>query len=129
MGNEIPDLDVNLGFEDERYLSLETYRRSGERVATPVWFAGEAGVLYVRTFLRTAKVGRVAYNPEVRVAPCDKTGNLRGAWITARARIVGGTEESRGERLLNRKYGLKKRLADAWYHRMLGESMIIVIEV
>ena len=36
-------------FVDQRYLNLESVKRDGPPVQTPVWFAEEQGVLYVYT--------------------------------------------------------------------------------
>ena len=36
-------------FANEKYLNLETYRKNGTPVLTPVWFADENGIL---TFTR-----------------------------------------------------------------------------
>ena len=43
-------------FEGEKVISLETYRRSGEAVRTPVWFLEEDGIIYVHTDDSTGKV-------------------------------------------------------------------------
>ena len=34
-------------FENQQYLNLETYRKNGTAIGTPVWFAEQDGVLYV----------------------------------------------------------------------------------
>lgn len=43
-------------FADRKYLSLETYRKSGEGVATTVWFVLEGSTLCMRTFSNMRKV-------------------------------------------------------------------------
>ena len=94
-------------FDGKRYLSLETFRKSGEGVRTPVWFAAEArdaGVLYIYTIGNTGKVKRIRNNPRVRIAPCDARGNLRGEWADARADILSGDAAAHGMEMLNRKY-------------------------
>jgi len=102
-------------FQGHRYLSLETFRKNGQGVRTPVWFAAEpaAGVpqtLYVYSTADSGKAKRLRNNSRVRVAPCDARGNLRGDWLEARAAIVTGDEASRGMRLLNQKYFPWKQL-------------------
>lgn len=97
-------------FTGQKYLNLETFRKSGEGVRTPVWFAadppdgGTARALYVYSTGDSGKVKRIRNNPQVRVAPCDMRGNLRGEWLDARAEILSGEEAEKGMRLLNRKY-------------------------
>lgn len=96
--------------EGRKYLSLETYRKSGHGVRTPVWFAmaSDAGsalpTLYVYTTADTGKAKRIRNNGVVRIAPCDARGNVTGPWIDARAQIVTGEEARGGMRLLDRKY-------------------------
>jgi hypothetical protein len=96
--------------EGQRYLSLETYRKGGQGVRTPVWFVGptDAGAViptvYVYTTADTGKAKRIRNNGAVRVAPCDARGNVTGPWIDARAKMVTGKEAVRGMRLLDRKY-------------------------
>jgi uncharacterized protein len=94
----------------KKYLSLETFRKSGEGVKTPVWFAeappadSDAGTLYVYTIGNTGKVKRIRNNPRVRIAPCDMRGRVLGDWIEARAEILPSERAARGIQLLNRKY-------------------------
>jgi PPOX class probable F420-dependent enzyme len=99
-------------FTNERYLSLETYRRTGQPVATPVWFVTDRGVVYVYTLAAAGKVKRIRNNPRVRIAPCDTRGRLKGTWLPATARIVEPREAAHAHRLLAAKYGWLKRLAD-----------------
>ena len=84
-------------FAGEKYLNLETYRKNGKAVATPVWFAQDGGVLYIYSLADAGKVKRIRNNPRVRVAPCDMRGKLEGEWVEARARIVQGDEAAKGD--------------------------------
>ena len=64
-------------FADQQYLNLETYRKDGRAVRTPVWFAeDEGGVLYLRTVKDAGKVKRIRRQARVRVAPCDMAGTV-----------------------------------------------------
>jgi PPOX class probable F420-dependent enzyme len=99
-------------FEGHKYLSLETFRKSGEGVRTPIWFAAEpstnlaspAAKLYLYTVGNSGKIKRIRNNPRVRIAPCDMRGKLLGEWVDARAEIVTGAEAAHGMSLLNKKY-------------------------
>jgi PPOX class probable F420-dependent enzyme len=107
-------------FANQKYLNLETFKKSGEGVRTPVWFAADpsanldssAAKLYIYTIGNTGKVKRIHNNPRVRIAPCDARGRLRGEWVEARAEIVTGEEAQRGMDLLNKKYMPWKQLLD-----------------
>lgn len=74
-------------FDGEKVISLETYRKSGEAVRTPVWFLKKNGTLIVHTEDRTGKVKRIRRNPKVRVAPSHFRGEPKGEYIDARAEL------------------------------------------
>jgi PPOX class probable F420-dependent enzyme len=100
-------------FDNQKYLNLETYRRSGQAMPTPVWFVRDGDTLYVRTVKDSGKVKRVRNNPRVRVAPCEARGELKGPWVEAKATLVEDPAiTQRVVQLLNQKYGLMKRLFD-----------------
>lgn len=102
-------------FSDKKYLNLETFRKNGQGVRTPVWFAADpsdAQRLYVYTIGNSGKVKRIRNNPRVRIAPCDMRGELLGEWAEARVEILQGEEAAQGMRLLNRKYVPWKQLLD-----------------
>jgi uncharacterized protein len=107
-------------FAGHKYLNLETFKKSGEGVKTPVWFAAEpsanldssAATLYVYTIGASGKVKRIRNNPRVRIAPCDMRGRVLGEWVDARAEIVTGEEAAHGMQLLNKKYFPWKQLLD-----------------
>src|ERR1700757_4800898 len=94
-------------FADAKYLSLETFRKTGMGVRTPVWFAQEPGrpIFYVYSEADSGKVKRIRNNPKVRVAPCSMRGEVRGAWVDGRVRICAGDEAFHGQQLLRQKYG------------------------
>jgi PPOX class probable F420-dependent enzyme len=105
------------GFESKKYLSLETYRKNGAGVRTPVWFAAapEAtgrGKLYVYSTADSGKAKRIRRTSVAKVAPCDARGKVTGAWVSVRASIVGGGEFDRGMVLLDRKYWPVKQMLD-----------------
>jgi len=104
-------------FDRQKYLNLETYRRNGSGVKTPVWFVEDEGVLYVRTLANSGKVKRIRRNSRVRIAPCTVRGELLGAWVEARAELVEGAQEKRVQQLLKRKYGIQKIMFD-WLGRL-----------
>ena len=115
-------------FAGQKYLSLETYRRNGTPVRTPMWFVEMDGRLYVRTPDDAGKIKRIRRSARVRVAVCDMRGGLKSHWIDAVARPVEGEEADRANRLLARKYGLLKRLIDwgTWLRRR--GHVVIAIE-
>jgi PPOX class probable F420-dependent enzyme len=117
----------------KRYLNLETYRRSGEGVRTPVWFAAapedaDGPRLYVYSVSDSGKVKRIRRASAVKIAPCDARGRVTGAWIAARAEIVGGAEFVAGMELLDRKYWPWKQILNL-SSRLFGRhqrAMIVI---
>jgi PPOX class probable F420-dependent enzyme len=100
-------------FEGKRYLSLESYRKNGSGVRTPLWFAaGAPDALYAYTLANSGKAKRIRRTNAVKIAPCDARGNTAGPWIDARAEIVSGAEFDHGMRLINRKYRPWKQILD-----------------
>ncbi len=97
-------------FANQKYLNLESYRRDGTGVRTPLWFVEENGVLYFYTVAHSYKVKRIRNNPRVRVVPCDARGKVKGEWVDATARRLDPAEALHADDLLNQKYGLMKRI-------------------
>ena len=95
-------------FGDHNYVSLETFRTSGEGVKTPVWFLLHDGALYIYTEAASGKVKRIRNNARVRVALCTVRGRVTGPWVDGAASIIDGDERWAADRLLDRKYFLKK---------------------
>jgi PPOX class probable F420-dependent enzyme len=115
-------------FEGQKYLNLQTLRKNGTSVDTPVWFAQDGEVFYVYSLANAGKVKRIRNNPRVKVIPCDMRGNTEGEWVDANARIVDEPEAERAHKLLNKKYGLIKRIG-GFYSKLLNrERTTIAIE-
>ena len=119
--------------EGRKYLSLETYRKNGQGVRTPVWFAAPADTgaaiptLYIYTTADTGKAKRIRNNGAVRIAPCDARGTVAGPWIDALARIITGAEAHDGMRLLDRKYFPWKQLLRVFALFRPRERIVIAI--
>jgi uncharacterized protein len=104
-----------VSLQGRKYLNIETFRKNGQGVRTPVWFAGEPEdgapeKLYVYSTADSGKAKRIRNTARVRVAPCDARGKLLGEWVEARAEIVTGPEAEHGMQLLNKKYFPWKQL-------------------
>jgi uncharacterized protein len=98
-------------FSKKQYLSLETFRRSGAGVKTPVWFCQMEDSLYIMTGESSGKVKRIHNDCFVNVAPCKRDGTPTGNWSPAQARhIVDPETIEKVNRLMDKKYGLLKKL-------------------
>lgn len=117
-------------FANQKYLNLETFKKDGTGVATPLWFAEQDGTIYVYTLADAWKVKRIRNNPRVRIAPCNMRGGLTGEWLDARARIVtSGDEERLGHQLLDKKYGWQKGVGNLLNLFRKRQRTVIAINV
>jgi uncharacterized protein len=95
----------------QAYLNLETFRKSGVGVKTPVWFVQEGDSVFVRTIADAGKVKRIRNNDQVNITPCKVDGTPLGEWVPATAREVkNGDIDQKVDRLLDQKYGLMKKM-------------------
>ncbi len=122
-------------FRDHKYVSLETFKKSGEGVRTPVWFAadptGDLGSNEARLFLytigNTGKVKRIRNNPRVKIAPCRIKGEPLGEFVDANTEIITGEEAARAMKLLNKKYFPWKQLLGFFALFSRRERIVMVL--
>ena len=114
-------------FVGQRYLNLESFKRDGTPVQTPVWFAEEQGVLSVYTLANAGKVKRIRRTPRIRLAPCTMRGTVTGPWVEAEATIVDATTAAHA--LLRHKYGWMKGIGDLFSRLLHRERVVITIRV
>ncbi len=112
----------------EKYINLETYRKNGQGVRTPVWFVeednGDGGsVLYVRTSDDTGKYKRVRNNPSVQIAPCDMLGSVKGKWVKGEARIASEEEKLKAFKMLEKKYGIMYKMTRMF---LSGKNYVVI---
>jgi len=93
---------------DANYVALETFRKNGESVITPVWQAAENDKLYVWTVGSSWKAKRIRNNPRVRICASDYKGTPQSDWLDAQARILGTPEDEKAQHSrMAAKYGLQ----------------------
>ena len=92
----------------QKYISLATFRKSGARVDTPVWFGEADGKLYVKSRIDSGKFKRIRNNPAVKVAPCNIRGKITGPEFSGGARILDRSEEQVAKDAVNRKYWMAR---------------------
>lgn len=94
-------------FNDQRYMNIETFRKNGQGVKTPVWFARDGETLRVWTESGSGKVKRIRRDGRVRVAPSTASGQPLGAWTDAHVAADDSPEAlSHVVKLFKKKYGL-----------------------
>jgi uncharacterized protein len=123
MTQTIDTIDALVKLKDFHCLNLTTFRKSGVGVVTTVWFALDAGKLYIWTAQDSGKVKRIRNNPLVSVAPSSHLGKARGPAIAAVARILSPREQETAQRLMNGKYGWQKQLFELVW-RLRGQAHV-----
>jgi uncharacterized protein len=94
----------------QKFVSLTTYKKNGDAVATPMWVGRDGDHLFVWTPADSAKIKRVRNNPQVTLVPCGRFGKPNNG-----AEPVGGTAEvitepatvRRLAEVIRHKYGLE----------------------
>lgn len=114
--------------KDAQYINIESFRKNGTGVKTPVWQTPENGKLYAWTQAGSYKVKRIRRNPSVNVCACDQRGEPKSEWVAATARVLDSAEAEKAQRKrMAKKYG-------AMFHmfRMYGtfrRAEYVVLEI
>ena len=98
-------------FIDQKYLSLETYKRDSTPIQTPVWFVTYKEQFYITTKETTVKVKRLRNNQNARIAVCSMKGDIKSNWVNVGLEKI--PEESDVEKIVKlrkKKYGFSARL-------------------
>ena len=120
-----------MSFETAKYLNLGTFRKTGARVDTPVWFAEDSGFFYVLSNNQAGKVKRLRNSNKCQIAPCAMLGSPTGDWQYSTACIIEGADEiQRAHKSLKKKYGFQMLLLDsgAWLGGKINQRSFIKIQ-
>jgi uncharacterized protein len=97
--------------DKEKYMSLTTFRKTGEAVVTPVWFAESVGTIFVETGMNAGKVKRIRHTERVTLAACTMSGKVTGSEVEGRARILSEPQKINEARAaMSKKYGLTRSI-------------------
>ena len=112
------------------YINLETYRRNGQALRTPVWFTidDDNKTIYVVTRTKTGKVKRLRNNSTVRIVPSGIRGQPKGEWLDGKATFANPDQLERALEQRRKKYGFKARLSGL-FSRTKGDLIGIKISV
>src|SRR6266566_78049 len=95
----------------EQCIALTTFRKTGQAVTTPVWFAESLGTIYVETHGDAGKLKRLRHTARVTLAPCTYSGKVTGSVSEGHARILTESEErTAASAALAKKYGVMRPL-------------------
>jgi len=97
-------------FLNQKYINLETYKKDGTPVRTPVWFVIDNDLIFVITRDSTGKVKRLKNNQDVQIVSCSFKGEPKNEWIKGKAEKITGKEADIAIKLRKKKYGMYARL-------------------
>lgn len=95
---------------DEKFVSLTTWKKSGERVASAMWLARDGNTLVMWTPADSWKVKRLRRDDRVEMTPCGRSGKVNEAAKTIHGSAVvdaDPTETARVKQLIKDKYGFE----------------------
>jgi len=122
-------MSIDIGqFDKTNYMNLETYRKNGRPVITPVWFVIEGKNFFVITKSGTGKIKRLRNNPNIRISPCDFRGRVKGNWLNGIATLKAPNEYPQIIKLRDKKYGFRSKIVSLFTHGK-GNLVIICIEL
>ena len=121
MGNQLEQ------FLDQKYINLETYKKDGTPIRTPVWFVIDKDLIYVITRDSTGKVKRLGNNQDVRIVPCSFKGEPKNEWVKGKAEVITGGEADEIIKLRKKKYGFSVGLAGL-FSSQKGNPIVYSIE-
>lgn len=114
--------------KSEKYISLETYRKNGQSVKSPVWFVIENDLLYVITRSQTGKVKRLKNNLQVKFALCTIKGKITGEGISGTAKILDENQTKEAVKMRDKKYGFMAKIAK-FLSKSKGEFFAFTIKI
>ena len=122
MGNHLDQ------FLDQKYINLETYKKDGTPVRTPVWFVIDKDLIYVITRDSTGKVKRLKNNQYVRIVSCSFKGEPKNEWVKGKTEMITGEEADKVIKLRKKKYGMFARLTGIFTSQK-GNLVVYSIEL
>lgn len=109
-----------------KYISLITYKKNGDPIATPVWFVENDDKIYIVTLQGRYKLKRININPNVRIAPSSMRGKPKSEYIDGIARILPDDEAKPIVVLFKKKYRMFKMM---FKEGREGEKKSVFIEI
>jgi PPOX class probable F420-dependent enzyme len=106
-------------FVAEKVIQLQTRKRDGSWVDTPVNIAVHGDRAYFRTPGAASKNKRLRNYPDVRFRACTWAGKPTGPPVSATARLLSGDEATAAGRAIDRKYPVIQRFLVRLAHKVL----------
>jgi PPOX class probable F420-dependent enzyme len=98
---------------------LQTRKRDGSWVDTPVNIAMDGSHTYFRTPGRASKNKRLRNFPDVRLSPCTWSGKPTGEESAATAHLLAGTEADAAGRAIDHRFPILQHVLVRATHKIL----------
>ena len=115
-------------FLDQKYINLETYKKDGTPIRTPVWFVIDKEIIYIITRDSTGKVKRLKNNQDVQIVSCSFKGEPKNEWVKGKTEMITGEEADKAIKLRKKKYGMFVRLSGIFTSKK-GNLVVYSIEL
>lgn len=120
-------------FSKERFISLGTFKKSGERIDTPVIFGIHENKLIVSTKSFTGKLKRIKNNPNVVFFPSNARGERKGDDFKGAATILSEEIDKFAYDAIKKKNGIIFKIwrvsGKIRHHKFVFISIIPIKEV
>lgn len=124
-----------MSFENPRYVSLKTYRKNGQTVATPLWVVQhlkehDRRRLFAFTNVTSGKVKRIRGNSAAEIAPCSLKGEILSSWSQATVTLSSEEKDVKNViELMYKKYSWQMFLVDIFARIGRRRSSWIVLKI
>jgi uncharacterized protein len=103
----------------QRYMALETHKRDGSWVSTPVNLIVEGDRVYFRTWDKSGKAKRLRNYSDVRFAASTARGRRTGPALRGKASLLAGEDDRRIASLINRKHPILQGFTVRFGHKLM----------
>jgi PPOX class probable F420-dependent enzyme len=100
-------------------IRLETRKRDGTWVATPVSLVVRDDRLFFRTYKQSGKAKRLLNFSAVRLAPCSFLGKPKGDPVEGKARLLDEVQSATTRRLIRRRHPVLHGVLVPLAHRVM----------
>jgi PPOX class probable F420-dependent enzyme len=101
-----------LDFADVQYINLETFKKDGTKVTTPVWVAKQNNSLVVTTGKNAGKVKRIRNNGKAIIYTTNQSGSKKlSEELEVKGSILSDEDlKTEAVTILKKKYGMMAKM-------------------
>ena len=113
---------------NNKYINIETFKKNGSYVRTPVLFVNKDDKIYFRTSKKSGKIKRIKNNSFIKFTPCNIYGKVKYMqWKEGYAKIANTEVIDTIDRLFGQKYGIINKFLKLLYK--IRKLDLVLVEV